>query len=75
MKPIATYSKMPSGKTPVMTIFDIVQIDPTKEQFYTYKVKSIFVAGPREVYEYPVEIIESDEFQITEMLKKVLIWK
>ncbi|MDN5291418.1 MAG: hypothetical protein PWQ06_1657 [Anaerophaga sp.] len=75
MNPIATYSKMPEGKTPALTIFDLVQIDPTKENFYTYKVPTIFVAGVHGVYEYPVEIIESDEFQITEMLKKVLIWK
>lgn len=75
MKPIKIHDKMPEGKTPALSIWDLVQIDPKREDFFRYKYDTIIVCQRNQYIEYPIEIIESDEFDLLTNLKKVNVWK
>lgn len=74
---IARHDSRPEGTVIANSIFDIVQIDPTKPDFYRYKCDKLIVSRGKFYYVYPVEVIESDEFQITDLLNKklILLWK
>lgn len=77
MKEIAIYDNKPANTMVARTIFDLIVIDPNEENFFRYKHPTIIVSKGKKYYEYPTDVINSDEFMITDLLTKslILVWK
>lgn len=66
-------NERPKDAKVVSSIFEVIDITPDGDHYTYDKNRSIYLNVGKLYYEYPMSIIDSDEFCINDYISKVMV--